>query len=496
MSSATETSGSIGARLRKSKPVSLPEEFLDWLGGTYGLQPVTAGEYARKLGQFLKYARLVDPERKPTLGLVWDAQLVNQFFKLLPELYSTGTVPNYCHPIVAARKYVSIELNEDPANAMKLTESFRMMTNVAQSKKTRHYATERFRFKHESQTMPKFHKNFYIGPGWKWYFKLGMKAKEAMLENKEFKLTRKQMARVNKYGLGVCAGTNYKRLGNYSLIKFKPAFKAICSSLEKFRKAHPKDHKITKQSAARVDRKKLAPTVLFIEESMKSYAPDHIVLINPRDVYALKIYAKYFRPNCPTPPVDDTFFVNGRGKKISPTDASHLFTSLGKQLNIPNLTVNALRRSAETENLRDSADEDVPLEYRVGVAAATTKFIGHSTETAMKSYSERNKTTSIQIVNRLLFFMEELGQTAQTDDELPAHDESPAHDELPVHDELPSDELPPDEFMASNGEGAKKKKGKGSKRTVAETKTKESSDEWMPDEVRLFNTFAAHFVSS
>ena len=482
LSSSSESVNDLSARLSKAKPVSLPEEFVNWLGTSYGLQPGSIPGYTRCLGKFLKYARLVDPKRKPSLDLVWNASLISQFFKILPELYSTTTVPNFFPPIVAARKYLSFELDEDPANAMKLTEGLKMMANVAEGKKNRHYASERFNFKHTSKTMKLFHKNFYIGKGWRKYFKLGQKAKEAMLAGEEFKLSRRQMAYVNRYAMGVCAGTNCKRLGNYSLIKYRPAFKAICSAMEKFRKAHPNNNKIIKESAARVDRKRLAPTVLFIDECVKTHSPDHLVLINPRDVYALKIYAKYLRPCCPTPPQDDTLFVNSKGKQFSLADASHSFTALGKELDIPNLNVNNLRRSAETENLRDSASEDVPLEYRVGMAAATSKFIGHSTATAVRSYQEQNKVTSIQIANRLLFFMEERGHEVDSDDEVPANDgEAEADDEVPVNDGVAeADDEVPANYGEAEANGLKKTK-KTKKDKEKKKRAKDSTDDFMSE---------------
>ena len=384
-----------------------------------GIQPTTLVNYKRWVGQFLKCCRLLRPDQELRLEMVYDEELHDKFLEVIKCHYEVTTIPNYCHGLKSICTFLYIN-DREPANAKKIEAKFNMIRNKAQREKDRKLAIKRSNFRSTSRTLELFYKNFYQGKIWEAFFAICADAEEKVQRKIDFKLSREQLRECNTVLIATGTAYNGKRAANLAKLRYKPTMKAVNQALAKFRKNHPTED--IPPIGGRLDRTKMAKAVLIIEECSKGLHPDHVMLLNPRDVLAFQLYGKFIRTHGPKAPKTDAFLINSRGGSLD-EGMSQYFSDLGRKLKIPDLTCTNLRKLLETRNLQGSSNEDVAPAFRVGEIAAATRQIGHTTATANKYYKSIDQEELTLAVNRLLFLLEEAGHKEWVEEEEEGEDE-------------------------------------------------------------------------
>ena len=394
-------SSNILDRMAALKPIALPQEFITWMGEKKGLQPPTVLLYRHALVQLLKFARLRNPKYSPSLDAVWNDRLCSDFFKLVAPQYAASTVPNFHNAMQAARKYLFLA-DKDPRNSLKLQEGFNMMSRAAQRKKMKYIQTEKMRLRDAPNTLKLFYQNFYRGEIWKKFFKIVNRVKK-----KKCKVYRSDLMLCNSILISAITACNFKRSSDFSSIPYAQAFKEISKAVTEFRLRFP--NASMKEMTGPLNRKICVPAVLMVEECSKKGYADHVVLLHPRDLLAMNMYAKHIRPNGPKAPKTDRFFVNARGRQLS-TNVSSCMRLISNMTQIPDLSLTKLRRFAETENLRDSSEDEVPENARIqGDVQKATAHIGHTPKSAYTYYKINDSRSVVRAANRLLFVLERAG---------------------------------------------------------------------------------------
>ena len=419
MISSQSSPEEICAYLKIAKPILLPVDYLKFLVDQKGIQPTTLVNYKRWVGQFLKCCRLLRPDQKLRLEMVYEEELHDKFLEAIKCHYGVSTIPNYCHALISICKHLYIN-DREPANAKKIEAKFELIRNKAQREKDRHLAIKRTNFRSTSRTLELFYKRFYQGEIWKSFFGIAAKVEEKVQKKEDFKLSRQELRECNMVIIGAGTAYNGKRAANLSRLKFKATMKIINRALSKFRKDHPTEEILP--IGGRLDRQKMAKAVLLIEECSKNLHPDHVMLINPRDVLAFQVYGKFIRPHGPKAPKTEAFLINSRGNSID-EGMSQFLTDLGRKLKIPDLSFTNLRKLLETRNLQDVQDADVAPAFRVGQIAAATRQIGHSNKIALKYYKTTDEEELTHAVNRLLFLLEDAGHKEWLEEEEEEEDE-------------------------------------------------------------------------
>ena len=281
-----------------------------------------------------------------------------------------------------------------------------MMSRVAQRSKQKYLHTEKMKLQETSTTLGLFCRHFYQGQHWDRFFKIADRCRMGQ-GNYASKLNRAELRFVNAMLIGAITASNFKRSSDLSSISFEPSYKVVSETVVEFRRRFPGVS--MEETNGPVDRSKFVPAVLIIDESSKKGAGDHIVLLNPRDVLAMKLYGEFIRPNGPCRPTTDRFFINSVGGKLS-TDVSDYMRMIADFAEIPDLSLTRLRRLAETENLLESSEEDVPNHSRLPQdVSSATAHMGHSKPMAEKSYKIHDPRSAVRASNRLLYLLERAG---------------------------------------------------------------------------------------
>ena len=393
-------------KMAKAKTIHLPPEFLLWLEEMKGLRPATIRLYQFALGQLLKFCRVMQPDVAPSLSSVWNEAQCKNFFRMVAPKYAISTMPNFHNAFACARKYLFLA-DKDPRNSLKLQEGFLLMSRKAQRSKVKYLNTEKMKLQETSDTLGQFCRQFYQSQQhWDRFFALADQCR--MGEGKyDAKLDREEIRFMNAMLIGAITACNFKRSSDLSSISFESSYKVVSETVVEFRRKYPDVS--MRETNGRVDRTQIVPAVLIVEESSKKGAGDHVVLINPRDVLGMKMYGKYVRPNGPNRPTTDRFFINSAGGKLS-RDVSDYMRMISGFAEIPDLSITRLRRLAETENLLESSDEDVPNHSRLAQdVSSATAHMGHSKDMAEKSYKIHDPRSAVRASNRLLYLLERAG---------------------------------------------------------------------------------------
>ena len=398
--SATIAFESIAKELKDAKPISPPEEFIHWLENVKCIKPNTVKLYKLDVGKFLKCMALIEPGKVPTLEMAYDPKSCTDFFSVLKHVVQPSTIPNFHNSLQAVRKFLRF-YDRVPANFANRMEGFLTMAHVAQKGKKRDLKRKRLllKSKGKSNVMARFYQRFYQGPIWKKVFRI-LKSLKSQADAKKpvKKLKKSELFLLNTVLIGACTACNYKRPGNFTRIKFGQAWNELNKAVKKFESTFPTQSMVLEGGC--LDRRYFIPVVMTIDDSIKTGDYEYAVLLNPRDVYATFLYAKYARPNGPKAPCTDSLFINSRGNSLGQNLCRYL-KALGNMTKIKGLSFNVLRALAETENM---VEDRLP-----GDSSTATHHLGHSEKVRDEYYVLADRRHYIQAANRLLFACEEAG---------------------------------------------------------------------------------------
>ena len=370
----------IAKRLFEAKPVSLPPEYFKFLKEVKDHSDETVKLYKHCLGYFLRFVKLAYPSMNASFEVVWDTRISSEFLQIINLSHASSTASNYHTALKSGRKCLSF-YQRQPTNAYSLEDSFKTMASVAQRRKLRDLRSRKMQLHETTSTFADFYNKFYIGDIWDDIVALIKRVRTAVVSKTDIKLSKLELFKLNTCGLGLLAASNYLRPGNFRKIEYEAALKALEAAYEEFTKKFP--HVRMEECESPIDRAKMVPVILVIEENAKHRQRDYAVLLNPRDIWILRNYARYVRPNGPREPCTNKLFINCRGKGLG-LDLSRYMQFLGKMCEIPGLSFTRLRALAETENLRDKPEADMPNWFKL--ISGTSRRIGHSDQVCVLSH--------------------------------------------------------------------------------------------------------------
>ena len=357
--------------------------------------------YRHVVSQFLAVMALINPDKPPSLKMVWNLSLCELFFAVIGELVCLSTKVNYHNALLSVCTFLK-RSDVCPKNVQNLMGNFRDLLKNAQKEKQIYISRRKERVLGDSSLVWLFYREVYHSPKFlRRFYRIADRIKAAVKKNEPVEyMSADELSFLNSFLICVLTANNFHRTGNICLIEYDQARVEINRALKVLQGKFP-GMKVSAKGQRCLSREKCEPAVLTGDGATKDGGIINFVLLSPRDLDLFSLYIK-IRDYGPVSPKTSKLLINSRGKSIGPSVA-HYLRKIGESARVKGLNCQMLRSLMETENVLNDP-EAVPGSSNVSA------HLGHTNQTRKKYYVHEGKRHSIQAAFRLRAKFEDIGE--------------------------------------------------------------------------------------
>ena len=241
------------------------------------------------------------------MWFLWDININKRFFKKLKTATNKSSMGNYYSAFASGRLWMEGEGN-CPQDYIRIMGKLDLLSEAAKKKRLEYIEDNKNSSTKEDGILRTVYLQIYHGKSlWEHLYQIYDR-----LQKPGTKLTAAELTFSNGFLCYILLATNYMRSGNLSLIESKAMEKALSQSLGEFYEKFPDED--IRHSPRRLDRDKTVPAVMRIPKGTKTKKPVDVVVLRPRDVEALLLYARYVCRSAPFEIKTSKFFFNTKGE--------------------------------------------------------------------------------------------------------------------------------------------------------------------------------------